>query len=187
MEDKPTFNAEEIVQQQDAIRRLAEARVSAVLVEGAAADQSPEDFGLESDKYDTYTDVEAPIGGGFVRFVSREDPSDTIAGLSWMLIAGDTSDPDRSTHCMALLSNGDIQGRVTTENSEGTTHTNITASAGSQETRAAAKYRSHLASMHRRAMLAMSEDNSTSRGVETGMVTPKSLVGRILGHLSIRK
>lgn len=179
--------------QQNAIRELAEGRIgSTPMDEVARADMEAKNFGLEAGVYEVYRDKESPFGGGFKKFVSKEDPTDTLVGISWAHISGNMSSPDRYVSNYALRPNGDIVGKVSVENAANpTVFKEYALSAGSSDPKIAAQYAWTLGLMHDKAQKAVSPPVEAARSDSTAVreAVPradKGFLSKWLGRFSFR-
>ena len=111
----------ELQRQQNVIRDMIASRVSTVPLHEQYADSLAESFGLEAGRYDAYDDMASGPEGHFLKFVSREDPTDIVAGYTTVTVGGPTNNLNRSVYNRALRSNGDLIHKVSTENMDGQT------------------------------------------------------------------
>ena len=185
----PTVVSDELLQQQAAILEMVESRINSTPAPDWQAGRVIRDLGLEDGKYDVFTDSEAPLSGGFSKVVSKEDPSDTLVGLSWMHRGGNMADPTNAIHNNFLRPNGDMVGSIYSENSKGSHKYVINEAANSSDPERAAIYERRLAQMHRKAQELIAPQAERPRQAPAPEVTahvPKSRVRSWLGRFSLR-
>lgn len=145
----PTIVDPEVQRRQAEIRALADERVSIVPMSQTDTDHALESFGLDAGKYDVYADVDdTHFGGGLKKFVSTEDPADVRVGYTKPHVGGNMSNPNRYLYNVMLQANGDITGKVSVENDEGTTYRELHYAASATDPESADVYRKQLAIVH---------------------------------------
>lgn len=137
--------------QVDTIRTAVEERVSDEPLPQAQAEEAMGDFGLEPGAYTVFGESVAEFGGGFKRFVPKDGTSQVLEGLTFANIGGPSHNLNRSLHNMLLKPNGDLVGRITTENDEGVKVTDISWPASSDDSKSAMAYERHISVMAKRA------------------------------------
>ncbi len=154
MSEQPRFQstesieAEHLLAQQEAFRSVAESRIQHTPLPEAEARLKLEDYGLEQDAYDVYVDSEREFGGGFVKFASKEDDSETLLGVGIAYHSGPMHDPNRNMDRLALRANGEIVGILQTESSRGTETMPIDVSPESTDPKQAVIYKAQLRAMN---------------------------------------
>jgi len=159
----PEFHEREAVgQQREAIRAFVRERVSDEPLPETEAERAIEEFGLEPGGYDVFADKESVFGGGFKKFVPKSDPSKALEGMTYGNVGGPHDNLDHSLHNVLLEPNGDLTGKITTENNNGTKITNLAWSALSTDPEASGAYERHVRAMHDRARAMVEKKKSPS-------------------------
>lgn len=184
----PTIVSEEMLQQQNAIRQMVDARAQATPVPDGKADRTIAALGLEEGKYDVFTDSKVSFDGGFTKAVSKEDPSDSLVGVSWTHVGGALNNLNRYINDFALRPNGDIFGRIWVENSDGQSSQEVSLPAHSSDPEVAKRYQRHLESMHSKAQELIAPRPESPQRVAVPESTQRATKGRIsrwLGRSSL--